>query len=52
MAYGKPEVQSRIYDGSPIIPILSRIIPMPRVVTYLFKIHSKDIGIKTAKIVW
>ena len=26
--------------GSPIIPILNRINPMPRIDTYFFKIHS------------
>ena len=31
-----PEVQCR----SPIIPILSQINPIPRIDTYLFKVHS------------
>ena len=34
-----PEVQCRIHKGSPIIPILSRINPIPRIDTYLFKVH-------------
>ena len=41
MAYGHPEVQCRIYKGSPIIPILIRINPITRIDTYLFKVHSK-----------
>jgi len=35
-----PEVQCRIHKGSPIIPILSRINTIPRIDTYLFKVHS------------
>ena len=35
-----PEVQCCIYKGSPIIPILSWIKPIPRVNTYFFKAHS------------
>ena len=35
-----PEVQCRIHKGSPIIPILSRINPISRIDTYLFKVHS------------
>ena len=35
-----PEVQWPIHKGSPIIPILSRINPIPRIDTYLFKVHS------------
>ena len=35
-----PRVQCRIHNGSPIIPILSRINPIPRIDTYLFKVHS------------
>ena len=35
-----PEVQCRIHKGSPIIPILSRINPITRIDTYLFKVHS------------
>ena len=27
-------------SGSPIIPILSRINPIPRIEAYLFKVHS------------
>ena len=35
-----PEVQSRIHKGYPIIPILSRINPIPPINSYLIKIHS------------
>ena len=35
-----PEVQCRIHKDSPIIPILSRINPIPRIDTHLFKVHS------------
>ena len=35
-----PEVQCRIHKGSPIIPILSRINPFPRIDTYFFKVHT------------
>ena len=35
-----PEVQCRIHKGSLIIPILSRINPIPCIDTYLFKVHS------------
>ena len=35
-----PEVQCRIREGSPIIHILTRINPVPRINTYFFKIHS------------
>ena len=38
IAYG-----TRIHKGSPIIPILSRINPILRIVTYLFKVHSNII---------
>ena len=38
-----PEVQCRIHKGSLIIPILSRINPIPRIDTYLFKVHSNII---------
>ena len=38
-----PEVQRRIYNGPPIICILSRINPTPRIDTYFFKIHSNII---------
>ena len=31
---------SRIHKGSPIIPILSLINPIPRFDTYLFEFHS------------
>ena len=32
--------ECRIHKGSPIIPILSRINPIPRIDTYLFKVYS------------
>ena len=35
-----PEVQYRIHKGSPIIPILSRVNPIPRIDAYFLKIHS------------
>ena len=35
----KPEVQCLIQKGPPIIPILSRVNPIPRIDTYSFKIH-------------
>ena len=35
-----PEDQCRIQKGSPVIPILSRINPIPRIDTNFFKIHS------------
>ena len=35
-----PEVQCRIQKNSPIILILSRINPIPRIDTNLFKVHS------------
>ena len=34
------EVQCRIHKGSPIIPILRRINPVPHIVDYLLKMHS------------
>ena len=37
---GNPEVQCRIPKGSPIIPILGRINPIPCIDTYLFKVNS------------
>ena len=40
MAYG-PEIQCRIHNGSPIIPILSQINLIPCIDTYLFKVDSK-----------
>jgi hypothetical protein len=36
----KPEVQCCINKGFPIIPILGRINPTPRIDTYFFKIYS------------
>ena len=36
----EPEGSCRIHKGSQIIPILSRINPIPRIDTYLFKVHS------------
>jgi hypothetical protein len=39
----KPVVQFRIHTGSPIIPILSRIKSIPRIDTYLFKVHSNNL---------
>ena len=33
------EVQCRLHKGSPIIPILNRIYPIPLIDTYLFKVH-------------
>ena len=35
-----PEVQYCIHKDTPIIPILRRINPIPRIDTYFFKIHS------------
>ena len=35
-----PEVKCGIHKGSPIIPVLRRMIPIPRINTYFFKIHS------------
>ena len=35
-----PEVQRRIHKSSPTIPIVSRNNTIPRIDTYLFKIHS------------
>jgi hypothetical protein len=37
MAYG---TQCQIHKGSPIIPILSKINPIPCIDTYLFKVYS------------
>ena len=34
------EVRCRIHKGSSIIPILSRINPIPPLIPYLFKVHS------------
>ena len=39
----KPKVECRIHKGSPIIPILSRINPIPRIDTHLFKVHSNTL---------
>ena len=36
----KPEVQCRNHKGSPVIPILNRTNPIPRIDTYFFEIHS------------
>ena len=33
-------VQCHIHKGTPVIPILSEINPIPCIDTYLFKIHS------------
>ena len=35
-----PDIQCRIHKGSPTIPILSQINPIPHIHTYYFKIHS------------
>ena len=35
-----PEVHCHIHKVSPIIPILSQINTIPRIGTYLFKVHS------------
>ena len=43
----EPDVQCSIQKGSPIIPILILINPIPRFDTYLFKIHS-DIFLSSA----
>ena len=40
MAYEIPEVQCRNLKGPPIIPILSRINPIPRIDIYFFKVLS------------
>ena len=40
MDYEPPKVQYRIHKGFQIIPILSRINPIPRIDTYFFKVHS------------
>ena len=40
MAYGNPEVQCRIHKGSPKIPILSQINPIPRTDNNFFEIQS------------
>ena len=37
---GDPEVQCRIHKGSPIIPTLSQINPIPHIITYFFKVQS------------
>ena len=39
MAYGT-WVQCCIHKGSPVIPILSRIDPIPRIDTHFFKTQS------------
>ena len=38
-----PEVHCRIHKDSSIIPVLSRINPIPRIDTYFFKIHSNTV---------
>ena len=40
MAYGTRRFNAAINKGSPIIPILSQINPIPRIDTYFFKVHS------------
>ena len=41
MVYGTLRFHAAfIHKGSPIIPILSRINPITRIDTYLFKVHS------------
>ena len=44
-----PEVQCRIHKGSPIIPILSRINPIPHIDTYLFKVHFNIVLLSTPR---
>jgi hypothetical protein len=39
----------RIQKGSPVIAILSRINPIPRVDTYLFKGHSNIVLLSTPR---
>ena len=45
----RPEVQRRIHNSSPIIPILSRINPIPCIDTYLFKVHSNIVLLSTPR---
>ena len=40
MAYETRRFNAAIHKRPPIIPILSRINPIPRIDTYFFKIHS------------
>ena len=35
-----PEVEYHIHKASPIIPVLSRINPIPRIEIHFFKVHS------------
>ena len=44
MAYG-----TQSSKGSPIIPILSRINPIPHIDSYFFKVHSKYVPPTYAK---
>ena len=44
-----PEVQCRVHKGSPIISILSRINPITRIDTYLFKVHSNIVLASTPR---
>ena len=41
----EPTGSACIHKGSPITPILIRINPIPRIDTYLFKIHSNIVPI-------
>ena len=38
MAYGTRRSNAKVHKGSPIIPILSRINPIPRIDSYFFKV--------------
>ena len=40
MAYETRRFNATLSKGTPIIPILSRINPIPRIDAYFFKIHS------------
>ena len=44
-----PEVQCHIYMGSPIIPILSQINPIPSIDAYFFKIYSDIVLLSTPR---
>ena len=39
----EPGVQFRIHKGSPIIPILNQINPIPHIDAHFFKIYSKTV---------